>query len=65
MAVYVDDGDAWDFPMDYADQDPRYMELAEFRTRLDGPAVTVLLKYTLGQHTTLHQRVQLVAGSRR
>ncbi len=37
LAVYADLGDAWDFPMDYAEQTPQHMALVSATPRIDGP----------------------------
>lgn len=65
LRVYYDPGDPWDFPLDYADQSPRYMQLANAEDVVDGPRVEMRQQYTLGMHTTLSQTVVLTAGSRR
>lgn len=64
LAVYTDFGDAWDFPMDYADQTPRYMELVSATTRVDGPRVVLTQVYRLG-HSEMTQEIALTAGSPR
>ena len=65
LAVYHDTGDAWDFPMDYADQKPRYMQLISSESAVRGPYCERKSQYKLGQHTRLSQTVRLTAGSRR
>jgi alpha-mannosidase len=65
LAVYHDTGDAWDFPMDYADQTPRYMQLTSYESAVNGPCVEMQQQYQLGKHTTLSQTIRLTAGSRR
>ena len=64
LAVYTDMGDAWDFPMDYAEQTPRYMELAAAAPRIDGPRAILQQTYRLG-HSELVQEIVLTAGSPR
>jgi alpha-mannosidase len=64
LAVYVDLGDAWDFPMDYAEQAPRYMSLVSATPRVDGPQAILEQVYRIG-HSELVQEVILTAGSRR
>ncbi len=64
LAVYRDDGDAWDFPMDYALQEPRRFALQSSSARVEGPCAVVEQTYTLGS-STLFQQIVLVAGSRR
>ncbi len=64
LAVYADAGDAWDFPMDYAAQTPRTMELVESRARVDGPRAIMAQTYRLG-HSEVTQEIILTAGSAR
>jgi len=64
FAVYADDGDAWDFRMDYADFAPRFMELVSALPRIDGPQAILEQTYRLG-HSELVQAITLTAGSRR
>jgi len=64
LAVYQDLGDAWDFPMDYAEQPPRYMELISSEPRVDGPRAILKQTYRLG-HSELKQEIVLTAGSPR
>lgn len=64
LAVYTDTGDAWDFPMDYAEQIPRYMELTSTATRIDGPRAILQQIYHLG-YSELVQEIVLTAGSTR
>jgi alpha-mannosidase len=63
LAVYADLGDAWDFPMDYAESPPRHMELVSATPAVDGPRAVVKQIYRLG-HSELVQEVSLEAGSR-
>ncbi|MBX3010575.1 MAG: alpha-mannosidase [Caldilineaceae bacterium] len=62
LAVYVDLGDAWDFPMDYAEQRPRLLELTQATARVEGPYAVVEQHYRLG-YSTLVQKIALTAGS--
>jgi alpha-mannosidase len=76
LAVYADWGDAWDFPMDYAEAragaeprggtEPRpyYMELVAATPRMDGPCAILEQVYRLG-HSELVQEIVLTAGGRR
>jgi alpha-mannosidase len=64
LTVYRDMGDAWDFPMDYAEQTPRYMQLASAEARVDGPAAVLRQTYRLG-YSELVQEISLTAGSAR
>jgi alpha-mannosidase len=64
LAVYADLGDAWDFPMDYAEQTPHFMQLVSATPRLDGPRAVVEQVYRIG-HSELRQEIVLTAGSAR
>jgi len=64
LAVYTDPGDAWDFPMDYAEQSPRLMALVSSAPRIDGPRAIMEQLYATG-HSELRQQVVLTAGSAR
>lgn len=64
LAVYQDNGDAWDFAMDYAEHKARYMVLASVKLRIDGPRAIIEQTYRLGD-SELVQEVILTAGSRR
>lgn len=64
LAVYVDLGDAWDFAMDYAAQQPRYMALVSATPRVDGPRAILTQVYRIG-HSELEQDIVLTAGSQR
>ncbi|MBN1936656.1 MAG: alpha-mannosidase [Anaerolineae bacterium] len=64
LAVYRDDGDAWDFPMDYAERAPRYMKLVSTRPFIDGPRAVMEQTYRLG-HSEVVQKIVLMAGSTR
>jgi alpha-mannosidase len=64
LAVYADHGDVWDFPMDYAEAEPRVMQLVSTAPRVDGPRAMLEQVYRLG-HSELVQQIVLAAGSRR
>lgn len=64
LAVYDDYGDAWDFPMDYRERAPRYMELVSSATRVEGPRAILEQIYRLG-YSELRQKIVLTAGSAR
>jgi alpha-mannosidase len=64
LAVYTDLGDAWDFPMDYAEQMPRDMQLVSTMPRVEGPRAIVEQVYRIG-NSELHQEIVLSAGSPR
>ena len=64
LAVYRDLGDAWDFPMDYAEQTPRTMALVSAEPSVDGPRAVLRQTYRLG-HSELVQEISLTAGSAR
>jgi len=64
LTVFVDPGDAWDFPMDYAEQTPRTMALVSSEARIDGPLAILKQTYRLG-HSELVQEIVLASGSSR
>jgi len=64
LAAYRDDGDAWDFPANYADLAPRYFALISSRARTEGPRAIVTQRYELG-YSKLTQEIVLTAGSKR
>lgn len=64
LAVYRDDGDAWDFPMDYAACTPRYMKLVSAKPSVDGPRAVMEQVYQLG-YSEVVQTIVLTAGSAR
>lgn len=64
LAVYRDPGDAWDFPLDYANQSPRSMRLASAEPKIDGPRAALVQVYRIG-HSEVVQEIALIAGSRR
>jgi alpha-mannosidase len=64
LCVYRDPGDAWDFPLDYANQAPRQMQLVSAAPRQDGPRAVLEQVYQIG-NSELVQEISLSAGSRR
>ncbi|MFN8492285.1 MAG: glycoside hydrolase family 38 C-terminal domain-containing protein [Caldilineaceae bacterium] len=62
LAVYMDLGDAWDFPMDYAEQTPRFMQIVSAKARVDGPRAILAQVYQIG-HSELVQEIVLTTGS--
>jgi len=64
LAVYSDPGDVWDFPVDYRETDPIFMELTHSTPRVDGPMAVLEQVYRLGP-SELVQQVSLTGGSRR
>lgn len=64
LAVYYDEGDAWDFPIAYDERPPQYFKLEAVSASIDGPQAIVEQHYRFGQ-STLQQRIILTAGSRR
>ena len=63
LAVYHDDGDAWDFPEDYAAAGYEQMTLTGSHAYIDGPQAVVEQRYAYGR-STLTQRISLTAGSK-
>ncbi len=64
LALYHDEGDAWDFPVHYDERAVHYFKLTETTAHIDGPQAVVEQHYQFGQ-STLQQRIILLAGSRR
>jgi alpha-mannosidase len=64
LAVYIDDGDAWDISINYTERPPRYFKLASTEAQIDGSQAIVKHSYHFGQ-STLQQHIVLTAGSRR
>jgi alpha-mannosidase len=64
LALYHDEGDAWDFAIDYDERPPRYFKLTETTAHIDGPQAVVEQQYQFGQ-STLRQQIVLLEGSRR
>ena len=62
LAVYHDPGDAWDFPMDYAESAAQVLTLSSARAWVDGPRAGVEQRYLIG-HSELVQEISLTAGS--
>lgn len=64
LSVYQDDGDCWDFPLDYRTKrlDSLQMESSLFET--EGPCAVARMKYSFG-NSTLEQEVRLTSQSRR
>ncbi|MCL6442371.1 MAG: alpha-mannosidase [Alicyclobacillus sp.] len=64
LMVYHDDGNAWDFPEDYAVTEGMPMILQDTTVRQDGPVVEIEHVYHFNE-SVLRQRVVLTAGSKR
>ncbi|MCD9022051.1 alpha-mannosidase [Cohnella silvisoli] len=64
LSIYADDGDAWDFPEDYAGSVPAKMALTESVAYVDGPQAVVKQIYHYGK-SVLTQKIILTAGSKR
>ncbi len=64
LAVYADEGDAWDFTPDYKMQKIGSFELESCETLVDGPLTAVIQKRVFGD-SSLTQRIQLTRGSKR
>jgi alpha-mannosidase len=64
LAVYQDDGDAWDIPMNYRERAPKRPRLHATEIVRDGPRAALCHTYRIG-NSTLRQEVVLLAGSRR
>ncbi|HEY3283570.1 MAG TPA: glycoside hydrolase family 38 C-terminal domain-containing protein [Armatimonadota bacterium] len=64
LAVYQDEGDAWDFAMHYDERPPERFVLRSSEARVEGPQAIVEQVYSYGM-STLTQKLVLTAGSRR
>jgi alpha-mannosidase len=64
LKLYHDDGDAWDFAMDYANKPAGEFTLTASKAWTDGPTAVCEQRYTFGS-STLVQRISLTQGSRR
>lgn len=64
LAVYDDDGDAWDFSIAYDERPPQYFTLEAQTARIDGPLATVEQTYRYGE-SFLRQSIILTTNSRR
>lgn len=64
LAIYRDEGDAWDIPMDYRDRPPQPLVLEAVELVEDGPRAALRHRYRYGG-SVLRQEVVLFAGSRR
>ncbi|HBF37883.1 MAG TPA: alpha-mannosidase, partial [Firmicutes bacterium] len=64
LAVYQDNGDAWDIPIGYADQKPDYFQLTGISSQVDGPRASVKHSYRYG-NSQLEQEIVIFEGSRR
>jgi alpha-mannosidase len=58
LAVYRDHGDAWDFPLDYANQTPGAMQLISAEPRLAGPRAILKQVYRYA-HSVMVQEISL------
>ncbi len=63
LDVYYDDGDAWDFAMDYAERKPLRMKLDSSKAKVEGPFAILEQSYSIG-HSKLVQTVKLSSGSK-
>lgn len=61
LALYHDPGDAWDFPLDYAETPPRYLAATGRRAWVDGPHALLELRFAVG-HSEIIQEISLTAG---
>lgn len=64
FAVYRDNGDAWDFPLNYADSKPDFMELVKMKTKIIGPFVICEQLYEY-KTSSLKQQIVISADSKR
>lgn len=64
LAVYEDEGDAWDFSINYDQRKIEYFKLEKMEKRIDGPKVIIKQEYTYCD-SLLTQEIVLTLGSRR
>jgi alpha-mannosidase len=64
LALFQDNGDAWDFPHDYRQRGLGFMQLASATAGVDGPSAFVDQEYRRG-HSILKMRVSVIGGSPR
>jgi alpha-mannosidase len=64
LSIYADNGDAWDFPEDYAGSKPDRMMLSESAAYVDGPQAVVKQIYRCGK-SVLTQQIILTEGGKR
>jgi alpha-mannosidase len=64
LAVYKDDGDAWDFDYHYAERAPERFVLQSRSAAVDGPRASITCEYAYGS-SRLTQEIVLMAGSGR
>lgn len=64
LAVYHDEGDAWDFPISYNERSPQYFKLEKVEANRNGPQAIVEQHYRFGQ-SFLKQCILLTVGSNR
>ena len=64
LMVFKDTGDAWDFPMDYANHPPQPLQLVSIQPEIEGPRAILKQTYIL-KHCKLEQEIVLTNGSRR
>ena len=64
LSIYEDQGDAWDFPINYDEKLADCFELKTTEARVDGPRAIIKQVYTFGQ-SKLVQEITLTAGCRR
>jgi alpha-mannosidase len=64
LSVYHDNGDAWDFPADYAQTKAAKMKLSDTKAYINGPQAILVQTYHYGQ-STLIQKIILTSQSKR
>jgi alpha-mannosidase len=64
LAVYRDDGNAWDFVMHYAERPAEFFRLVLATVRIDGPRATIHQECRYGK-SMLSQDISITDGSRR
>ncbi|MGL1894574.1 MAG: glycosyl hydrolase-related protein [Spirochaetaceae bacterium] len=64
LSVYQDDGDCWDFPLDYRSKLISNPKLESVLYKVEGPCVSAHMNYIFGD-STIEQEVRLTSGSKR
>ncbi len=64
LAIYIDEGDAWDIPIGYADRPPESMRLQQATCMIDGPKAYIKQTFAWG-NSVLQQELALIHSSRR
>ncbi len=64
LAVFIDEGDAWDIPVLYKEKAADYFKLSNSEFYIDGPKAAMKQEYKYGDSVII-QEVSIIEGSRR